>query len=151
MSEAINPAVKYVSDVEAFGEITSQLGNLSRYADNAATAAYSGKVKAEELDAFVSTVRSYYETLKFGILSIVDEDHRDQVAVSLRDLPQEADIFTAALVLDQAIAWLTAHMLPGNFAHNLRMSEMQRTIQEKMTNRELVNLKQPSEHGGLYA
>lgn len=150
MSEEI--VVKWVKDVAVFGGVSAQLGNLSRYADNAAGAALAGDIKAAELAGFVAAVRDYYEQLRNEVLEVVDDEYVGSVAMGMAEIPDTADIFVVSLVLDQTISWLTANLLPNHFERNLRMSAMKMSIEESMTKEELGSR---SDHmrrsGGLYA
>jgi hypothetical protein len=151
MNEALEATSKIVADLTAFGAATSQLGNLSRYADNACAAALAGTITTAELAPFCMSVLEFYDRIGIEILGVIQADFLEFVSDGLPELPAGADIFTTALVLDQAIVWLSSHVLPNNFERQLRLSAMKMTIEESMTNEELGKTKGDRALGGLYA
>lgn len=147
----ITETEKYITDLRSFGGASHRLANLSRYADVASSSVMNGDADAANLGTFVETLRSYYARIKNDVLSSAKEDHRESIDVGMGEIPEGADIHIAALVLDQAIAWLNGEVMPSNFERQLRLSSLKMQMEESSIDEQLNRFKSSPDHRGLYA
>jgi hypothetical protein len=146
----ITETEQYITDLRSFGGASHRLANLSRYADMASSSVLNGDADSSNLATFVGTLRSYYTRIKSDVLASAREDRRATIDLGMGELPEDADIHIAALVLDQAIAWLNGEVMPSNFERQLRMSTLKMQMEESSIGEQLKRSQAPTS-SGLYA
>jgi hypothetical protein len=119
-----------VADIRAYGAVTTMLGNLSRYVDNAASAFLAGDVRAGDLVGYLTHAKAVYASLRAKVIAALTDEARAAATAELWEIPADADVLATSLLVDQSLAWTATLLQVGNLERQLRITKMNLDLEE---------------------
>jgi hypothetical protein len=127
-----------VSNIEEFGQAYTLMVNLSRYLDMVSSSVMAGNISDSGVLPFVRKAREVYGELRTMILTEISDDQlRGRAERMFRGLDGVENVLEAALIVDQAQAWLESELKHGAFTHRMNMMSLQLGLETAATNAQL--------------